>query len=175
MSLRLGRMTELSDKLKPFIEKKRSLSFGENNLRNNTVLKIEKISKKYGDNTLFDEFSLIVSNRDRLAITGPNGSGNSTLLKMLMGIDKVDSGSYSWALQASIGYYSQELELLDPQKTVLESVLKGQLPKIKSENNFGLFASRENAVLKKTTEISSGEKSKTMLASLLFDSPDVLV
>lgn len=176
MSLRLGRMTELSDKLKPFIEKKRSLSFGENNLRNNTVLKIEKISKKYGDNILFDEFSLIVSNKDSLAITGPNGSGKSTLLKMFLGIEKVDSGSYSWALQASIGYYSQELELLDPQKTVLESVLKGQLTEeSRARTILGCLRLEKDAVLKKTTEISSGEKSKTMLASLLFDSPDVLV
>ena len=98
------------------------------------------------------------------------------MLKMLMGIEKVDSGSYSWALQASIGYYSQELELLDPQKTVLESVLKGQLTEeSRARTILGCLRLEKDAVLKKTTEISSGEKSKTMLASLLFDSPDVLV
>ncbi|MDD3000139.1 MAG: ABC-F family ATP-binding cassette domain-containing protein [Candidatus Riflebacteria bacterium] len=176
MSLRLGKMIEQSDKIKPFIEKKRSLSFAQNELRNNTVLKIEKISKKYDDNILFDKFSLIVSNRERLAITGPNGSGKSTLLKMLMGIERPDSGTYSWALQASIGYYSQELELLNPQETVLESVLKGRLPEeSRARTILGCLRLEKDAVLKKTSEISSGEKSKTLLASLLFDSPDVLV
>ena len=86
-------------------------------------LSIQSISKSYGGNDLFKDFSLEVASGTRLAVIGPNGTGKSTLIKILAGVNEPDAGRVQSPKGARIGYVAQELDQEDLAKTLLEYVL----------------------------------------------------
>lgn len=173
---RLENMIEEAEASRPFIEKKRAISFAPCKLKNNTVLRIENLTKSYGKLQVLADFSLIVANGARLAITGANGSGKSTLLRMLAGCDTADAGLISWAPDARTGYYAQEFEQLDPELSILDQVLQGDLAQqTRARTILGCLKLEKEKVNQQIKTLSVGEKSKTALARLLFAEPDVLL
>jgi ATP-binding cassette subfamily F protein 3 len=173
---RIDRMIEEAEAARPFIEKKRAISFAPCHLKNSTVLRVENLTKRYGENEVLSGFALTVNNGDSLAITGANGSGKTTLLKMLAGYESADSGSISWAPDAVTGYYAQEFEQLDPEATVLDQVLQGDLTRqTRARTILGCLKLESDKVMQQIKTLSVGEKSKTALARLLFIEPDILL
>lgn len=84
-------------------------------------LKIEQVSKTYGTKTLLDKIDWAIRTGDRIGLIGPNGTGKSSFLKVLAGIDNYDDGIITKPNHYSIAYLAQAPQL-DPQKTILESV-----------------------------------------------------
>lgn len=176
MEKRLQKLAAKAQAEKPFIEKKRSISFPEKNLKNSCVLRVEGLNKTYDSLQLFADFSLTLLNGERLAIVGPNGSGKSTLMRMLDGCEKADSGQISWAPEAVIGYHAQEFEQLDFSATVLEHVLAGDYAgQTRARTILGCLKLEKEKVEQQIATLSVGERSKTALARLLFMAPDVLL
>ncbi|EKD83020.1 MAG: ABC transporter [uncultured bacterium] len=176
MEQRLQRLVDKAKAEKPFIEKKRSISFPEKNLKNSCVLRVENLNKAYGSVQLFTDFSLTLLNGERLAVVGPNGSGKSTLMRILAGYESCDSGLVSWAPAALTGYHAQEFEQLDFSTTVLEHVLAGdQAGQTRARTILGCLKLEKDKVDQRIETLSVGERSKTALARLLFMAPDVLL
>jgi ATP-binding cassette subfamily F protein 3 len=112
-----------------------------------------------------------------LGITGPNGTGKSTLLRLLMGEVATDSGQVEWHSRANIGYYAQEARLADTTRTVLDEI-KSTSPKLSEERVrtlLGAFLLSGDAVFKRMGDLSGGEQSRVRLVKLLMSSPSVLV
>lgn len=88
-----------------------------------TILSIENISKAYGERKLFDEASFFMQDGEKVGIIGINGTGKSTLLKMIAGLEEKDEGSITYANHVVVSYLPQ-LPEFKPEDTVLEAVLK---------------------------------------------------
>ncbi|MFC7063319.1 ABC-F family ATP-binding cassette domain-containing protein [Halobacillus seohaensis] len=89
-----------------------------------SILSVENISKSYGDKTLFDKLSFTISKGQRIGLIGVNGTGKSTLMKIIANIESGDSGTQQHAKDFTIEYLSQE-PLLDPDLTVLQQIYYG--------------------------------------------------
>lgn len=94
------------------------------------LISIESISKSYSEKILLDEISLGINEGDKIGIVGVNGVGKSTLLKIIAGIEKPDSGRITKGSSVSVEYLSQSPDF-DPEATVLEQVFKGDSPMMK--------------------------------------------
>ena len=87
------------------------------------ILSIDNISKAYGERKLFDETSFFMQDGEKVGIIGINGTGKSTLLKMIAGLEDTDEGTITYANHVVVSYLPQ-LPEFDREETVLEAVLK---------------------------------------------------
>ncbi len=162
---------------KPEAKKKLKLSFGDDVQENGTVMRVDNLSKRYGDKVLFSALDVQVDAGKRLGITGPNGTGKTTLLRILL--DKVapDDGEFEFQSKTSIGYYSQDAEGLHPENTVLEEIVTSDngLTEQSARSLLGSFNFKGNDVFKKQENLSGGEQSRLRLIKLLLSAPNVLV
>lgn len=170
------------EKLKP-IEipahlKKLSFSFPPAPHSGNDVLRIDHLSKNYGDQHIFDDFSFQVNKGDRLAVTGRNGAGKSTLLRMLVGLDTAHGGTIRYGAGVTIGYFAQDTEkTLDPKNTVLEELstiaTTSDLPRLRTY--LGSFLFTGDDVFKSVSVLSGGERSRLALLKILLHPVNLLV
>jgi len=173
---RVEKMIEKAETEKPFIEKKRKIAFQENSRENRTVLTVKNLSFAYSDQEILSDFSLKLVQGEKITITGANGSGKSTLLKVLAGQLAGFSGEIILNNGVSTGYYAQEYENLDYDKTILEEVLQGDnMKQTQARTILGCLKVNEELVNSRISTLSSGEKSKTALARLLVANPDLLI
>ena len=173
---RIEKIIEKEEAQKPFITKERKLFLQNSDLKNHIVLRVNNISKKYDDNKVLDNISFEVGNGERLAIKGQNGSGKSTLLKIITDHLLPTVGTVAWAPKAKIGYYAQEYENLDANKTIIEEVLQGNYKEqTQARTILGCLNIEKDEVIKKISNLSIGEKSKTALAKIIFSESNILI
>ncbi len=173
---RLAREIKTAEENKVFIEKERKISFKEKVSRKRFALKIENLSKSFGENNLFQNLDFAVESGQKLAICGPNGSGKTTLLKILNGNLKPDSGNFAWDSFAKIGYYSQEFEHLNQDEAAIDEVLQGNYKEqTRARIIMGCLKLEKDKAMQKISTMSIGEKSKTALAKILFAEPEILL
>ncbi|WP_306591891.1 ABC-F family ATP-binding cassette domain-containing protein [Geothrix sp. 21YS21S-4] len=142
------------------------------------VAMLEGVCKAYGAKKLYDQFALHVRRGERWCVMGKNGTGKSTLLKMVAGAVPPDAGTVRLGASLRLGYFSQQaLDLLDADLTVLEQMQKdfpmeglGVL-----RNLLGAFQFSGDDVDKRVRALSGGEKSRLVMARMLFDPPNFLV
>lgn len=94
------------------------------------ILAAEKICKKYGTKTLFSDLSFGIASEDKIGLIGINGTGKSTLLRVLVGNEVADDGQVTYANHARIGYLSQN-PAFNPENTILETAIQGNSPLMK--------------------------------------------
>jgi len=139
---------------------------------------LEKLSKGYGERRLYTGFDFLIRRGERWCVMGVNGAGKTTLLKMVAGVLPPDGGTMRLGASVKLGYFSQQaLDLLDPELTVLEQVQKdfpaaglGVLRAL-----VGAFQFSGDDVDKRVRFLSGGEKSRLVMARMLFDPPNFLV
>ena len=139
---------------------------------------LEKLSKGYGATRLYEGFDFLIRRGERWCVMGVNGAGKTTLLKMVAGVLPPDGGTVRLGASVKLGYFSQQaLDLLDPELTVLEQVQKdfpaaglGVLRAL-----VGAFQFSGDDVDKRVRFLSGGEKSRLVMARMLFDPPNFLV
>lgn len=147
------------------------------------VVKFENLAKTYKlvdgrEKNVFSNVSALVKRMDRVAVVGVNGAGKSTLLKIITKQTEATSGTCNVGPSISVGYFSQNsLDLLDPNKTILQEVESrvpnASLGSIKSLLGAFLFSGEE--VEKKISVLSGGEKSRVILACILSHPVNFLV
>lgn len=145
-------------------------------MQSQIVIKLSAVSKRFGERTLLREQSLEVGSTDRIVLTGANGTGKTTLFKMIMDLEPPTAGEIILAPSIRIGYLPQET-LLDPAKSVIETYRYDQ---IGYEDElagrligYGLF--RLEDLHKKVGQLSLGQRRKLEIACLMAQEPNVLL
>jgi macrolide transport system ATP-binding/permease protein len=154
-----------------------SSHFNNEPLQSSQVISVSNVSKSWGERAILRHVNLEVGPQARIVLLGPNGTGKTTLLKITMGLETPDTGEVRIAPGARIGYLPQESELLDLNRTVLETYRYGQ---VGYEGEFvgrllgyGLF--RLEDMHKRVGQLSIGQRRKLEIARLMADAPNVLL
>ncbi|WP_394231514.1 ABC-F family ATP-binding cassette domain-containing protein [Niallia oryzisoli] len=99
------------------------------------TISIEHVTKTYGEKTLFQDISFVISEKERVGLIGVNGTGKSSLLKLIAGIDLPDEGEFIYAKDYQISYLAQQPEL-NPNLSVLEQIFEGEGPIFRLLKNY---------------------------------------
>lgn len=142
----------------------------------NDVLTVKGLAKSFGDLTLFTDTSFEIKRGDKVAIIGANGTGKTTLLKILNGITSPDAGSFKLGAKVYTGYYDQEHHVLDPDKTVFEEIQDTypDMDNTKVRNVLAAFLFTGDDVFKLIKDLSGGEKGRVSLAKLMLSDANLL-
>ena len=141
------------------------------------ILRCQNVSKQFGDKVLFTDLNFEVNRGDVIGIIGPNGSGKTTLFRMILGQEQPTQGDLWVGPGLRLGYYTQELEGLDPNNEILDEVwalCPEQTPQqIRSFLAKFLFSGDD--VFKQIGNLSGGEQSRIQLAKLLLENANVFL
>ncbi|MBB5933690.1 ABC-F family ATP-binding cassette domain-containing protein [Streptomyces zagrosensis] len=142
-----------------------------------TPLTAEGLSKSYGSLEIFTDVDLAIDRGSRVVILGLNGAGKTTLLRLLAGVEKPDTGAVTPGHGLKLGYYAQEHETLDPDRTVLENMRSSapDLDLVAIRKTLGSFLFSGDDVDKPARVLSGGEKTRLALATLVVSSANVLL
>ncbi len=154
-----------------------AFSFGEVRRSGDEVLRAKGLAHAFGGRTLFQGLDLALRRGDRVGIVGPNGSGKTTLLRILAGEVAPARGEVRIGAGVEIGYYRQEGEDLDPERTALEEA-HGAAPREDLERvraALGRFGLSDDEQLKKVGALSGGERARVVLARLFLRRPNLLL
>ena len=140
-----------------------------------TALRVERLSKAFGDKCLFQNLSFHVQTGSRWAILGLNGCGKSTLLRILLGYEKADRGPVQMGARVRPGYYAQEGENLDAAKSAVETCLKAHHDEGWVRTILGCLRVRGEDAERAVQSMSAGERAKVALARILATGPNLLL
>jgi ATP-binding cassette subfamily F protein 3 len=151
--------------------------FAEPARQSDLIIRAENLCKQFGSLVLFKNLTFDVLGSQRLGITGPNGTGKTTLIKMALGQTEPTTGSIKMGKSLNIGYLDQQGAQLNTANTVLEEAQTVAL-KLSSEqlrNKLAAFLFRGEDVFKKIGELSGGQQNRLILCKLVLSEPDVLL
>lgn len=143
----------------------------------NDVLTVEDLSKSYPPNTLFDNISFDIKRGERVALIGNNGTGKTTILKIINGIVKADKGEIKLGSKVKIGYYDQEHNVLHSDKTLFDEI-SDEYPTLTNtqiRNVLAAFLFTNDDVFKRICDLSGGEKGRVSLAKLMLSEANLLI
>ncbi|MBQ3390301.1 MAG: ABC-F family ATP-binding cassette domain-containing protein [Firmicutes bacterium] len=143
----------------------------------NDVASGKDLSMAFGERQLFKNVEFDIKKDERVCLIGPNGIGKTTLLKMLLEQESPDTGVIRLGQNVSIGYYDQEQQMLDPDKTVLEELHSAYRLYTQKElrNILGSFLFRGDDVFKQVGSLSGGEKARLSLLKIMMTGANFLV
>ena len=148
----------------------------------NTTIELDHISKAFGDNVLFEDFSYNLLRMDRIGIIGKNGCGKSTLLKIILGQIQPDSGTVKIGETVKIGYFAQQNEVFDDNQRVIdyikdfgERVYTADHEEITASQMLERFLFFKEEQYKPISKCSGGEKRRLYLCSILMSAPNILI
>ena len=141
------------------------------------VLTVENLSKSFGDNFLFDNVSFEIKRGEHVAIIGDNGTGKTTLLKILNQLLPPDKGLFRLGTNVEIGYYDQEHHVLHSEKTLFEEIADDYptLTNTEIRNVLAAFLFTGEDVFKRICDLSGGERGRVSLAKLMLGNANFLI
>lgn len=141
------------------------------------VLEVTELTKSYGNNLLFKDINLSLKKGDHVAIIGDNGTGKTTILKILNELVDADSGSFRLGSNVTIGYYDQEHHVLHDEKTLFDEI-SDEYPTLSNteiRNVLAAFLFTDEDVFKTIATLSGGEKGRVSLAKLMLSEANLLI
>lgn len=143
----------------------------------NDVLTGEHLRKAFGTHTLFDDLSFEIKRGERVALIGNNGTGKTTILKIINELLLADGGTIVLGSNVHIGYYDQEHQLLHMEKTIFEEIADDypQLNHTKIRNVLAAFLFTNDDVFKRIADLSGGERGRVSLAKLMLSDANFLI
>lgn len=177
MEKRLEKMKNSDNSKKPKTENKTmKLNFKNSERSGEETIKAKGLCKSYIDKVIFNESDLLINFKERVALIGPNGSGKTTFLRMLLGEEEPDKGIVQLGANVKVGYLPQVITFDNEDHTVLQafrddiSILEGQAREYLSK--FMFFG---NSVFKKVKALSGGERIRLKLSMLLYEDVNLLI
>lgn len=143
----------------------------------NDVLNVEGLSKWFGSLRLFENVSFEIKRGEHVAIIGDNGTGKTTLLKILNGLLQADNGYFRLGSNVEIGYYDQEHHVLHSEKTLFEEISDDYpyLTNTEIRNTLAAFLFTGDDVFKRIQDLSGGERGRVSLAKLMLGNANFLI
>ncbi len=143
----------------------------------NDVLDAEGLSKSFGNEHLFSGLNFSIKKGEHVAIIGDNGTGKTTLLKIINGIETLDEGTINFGVKVHIGYYDQEHHVLHDEKTLFEEISDAYptLNNTEIRNTLAAFLFTGDDVFKRIGDLSGGEKGRVSLAKLMLSDANFLI
>ena len=143
----------------------------------NDVLTVEELSKSFPEQTLFTDISFQIKRGERVALIGNNGTGKTTMLKILNDLIPADSGTFSLGSKVQIGYYDQEHHVLHAEKTIFEEISDTYptLTETEIRNMLAAFLFTGDDVFKVISSLSGGERGRVSLAKLMLSEANFLI
>lgn len=144
----------------------------------NDVLELFSLSKGYGSKLLFSDVSFLIKRKERAFILGDNGTGKSTLLKILTGHEKEYAGEYIFGNRVELAYYDQEYQGLDNDNTVLEELyysVDSDISTTKIRTILGAFLFNGDDAFKYVRDLSGGEKARLTFAKIILRPSNLLI
>ena len=166
---RLDKPAVLNDKMRITLEPE--------TISGNDVLTIEGLSKSFGDKHLFRNLNMKVFRGETVGLLGANGTGKSTLLKIINRRLRADSGKVRYGSKVSIGYYDQEQHILNDENTIFDEISDAypKLSNTRIRNVLAAFLFTGDTVFQKIGTLSGGEKGRVSLAKLMLSNANFLI
>ncbi len=154
-----------------------TLNFAQDTRGGNDILRCHNVGKQFGDKVLFTDLNFEVDRGDVVGIIGPNGTGKTTLFRMILGQEKPTEGEMWVGPTLKFGYYTQELEGLNIDNEILEEVweLCPEKTPFEVRSYLAKFLFFGDDVFKRIGNLSGGEQSRVQLAKLLLENANVLL
>lgn len=143
----------------------------------NDILTVEHLTKRFETQTLFSDISFEIKRGEHVAIIGDNGTGKTTLLKILNQVLDADEGAFTLGSKVKIGYYDQEHHVLHDNKTIFEEISDDypSLTNTQIRNTLAAFQFTADDVFKLIRDLSGGEKGRVSLAKLMLSEANFLI
>ena len=143
----------------------------------NDVLTVEGLSKAFPGQTLFTDINFEIKRGERVALIGNNGTGKTTILKILNGIVDADAGRFALGSKVQIGYYDQEHHVLHMEKTIFQEITDTYptLTETEIRNMLAAFLFTGDDVFKLISSLSGGERGRVSLAKLMLSEANFLI
>lgn len=170
------RIAKLSNTEKPKTDKKLSVKFGEREFNGDDVIVCEGVSKSFGEKKLFSDLSLTVGGRERIALIGDNGTGKTTLVKIIMEQERPDEGYTYLGPSVKPAYLPQIISFNDPTRNLIDTMLYDCkcLPQ-EARDRLAAFGFTGEDVFTPAGQLSGGEKSRLRLCMLMGSDINLLI
>ena len=161
---------------KPKKDRKMSVRFGEREFRGDEVLSIKGLEKSFGERKLFADVNLEVEGGERIALLGDNGTGKSTLIKILMGEEEPDAGKLRKGPTVKVGYLPQIIHFDHPERNLVDTMLYDlDCTAQTARDRLAAFKFRGEDVFKPVSALSGGEQSRLRLCMLMDSKINLLI
>lgn len=159
------------------IQNQMRLSLEPRFVSGNDVLTVDELSKSFPGQTLFRNISFEIKRGERVALIGNNGTGKTTMLKILNGLLPADTGKFTLGSKVHIGYYDQEHHVLHMEKTVFQEISDTYptLTETEIRNMLAAFLFTGDDVFKEISSLSGGERGRVSLAKLMLSEANFLI
>lgn len=177
---RLERLEALKNGAAPVTDQRVEMDSVETRMGKKTI-ELHHVSKSFGEKKVVDDFTYIILRNQRLGIIGPNGCGKSTLMKMIAGVLKPDTGEIEWGDTIKIGYFAQEVPDMDRSLRVIDYIreVAEYIPtkdgKISASMMLERFLFDSAMQYTPVEKLSGGEKRRLYLLKVLMEAPNVLL
>lgn len=143
----------------------------------NDVLTVKGLKKSFGNLLLFEDLSFAIKRGERVALIGKNGTGKTTILKIINRLIPKDSGEVIKGTKVEIGYYDQDHQVLHGEKTLFEEISDDfpELTNTKIRNTLAAFLFTGDDVFKRISDLSGGERGRMSLAKLMLSNANFLI
>ena len=161
---------------KPAVSKKMTEDFNSGGHAAKQLVSFDSVFKGYGSNVLLNDVNIVVGRNDSIALIGANGCGKTTLIRLLMDEESVDSGIVKVSSNVKIAYMPQIIRFDDENATILETLRNATgLPEDKNRSILVSFRFRADDVMKKVGNLSGGERSRLKLCLLMQNKANFLI
>lgn len=171
-----SRMERMEKTERPKAEKAMKIKFAERSFSGDEVLIIDGVSKSYGERTLFSGLELIIEGGERVALIGDNGTGKSTLIKIIVGEETPDQGIIRKGPSVKTAYLPQIIKFKNPERSLLDTLLYSEkcTPQT-ARARLGSFRFSGEDVFKPVSALSGGEQSRLRLCMLMREEVNFLI